>query len=43
MKEGLDLKMTPYQCIETGDLVGMIEVILNSETSAAIQKVCFAC
>eukprot|EP01132_Coremiostelium_polycephalum_P002582 gene2582-3199_t len=37
-KEGLDLKLSPYGCIATGDMVGMIEVVLNSETTAKIQK-----
>ncbi|GAM25539.1 hypothetical protein SAMD00019534_087140 [Acytostelium subglobosum LB1] len=37
-KEGLDLKLSPYGCIATGDMIGMIEVVLNSETTAKIQK-----
>eukprot|EP01121_Diplochlamys_sp_Union-15-3_P012983 TRINITY_DN3961_c0_g1_i1.p1 TRINITY_DN3961_c0_g1~~TRINITY_DN3961_c0_g1_i1.p1 ORF type:complete len:411 (+),score=43.66 TRINITY_DN3961_c0_g1_i1:1131-2363(+) len=37
LSEGLDLKMSPYRCIETGDAVGMIEVVLDSETAADIQ------
>ncbi|KYQ96905.1 phosphatidylinositol-4 [Tieghemostelium lacteum] len=37
-KENLDLKLSPYGCISTGDMVGMIEVVLNSETTAKIQK-----
>eukprot|EP01133_Synstelium_polycarpum_P010564 gene10564-12289_t len=37
-KEGLDLKLSPYGCISTGDMIGMIEVVLNSETTAKIQK-----
>ncbi|EGG14122.1 phosphatidylinositol-4,5-diphosphate 3-kinase [Cavenderia fasciculata] len=37
-KEGLDLKLSPYGCIATGDMIGMIEVVLNSETTARIQK-----
>lgn len=39
LQEGLDLKMSPYQVIETGNETGMIEVVPNSETTAAIQKV----
>jgi len=34
---GLDLRMSCYGCISTGDGVGMIEVVLNSETTAHIQ------
>ncbi|KAK0174893.1 hypothetical protein PV327_010608 [Microctonus hyperodae] len=37
-KEGLDLRMNPYQCISTDNRVGMIEVVLNAETIANIQK-----
>ena len=37
-KEGLDLKLSPYGCISTGDEVGMIEVVLNSSTTAAITR-----
>eukprot|EP01113_Clastostelium_recurvatum_P028422 TRINITY_DN3438_c0_g1_i4.p1 TRINITY_DN3438_c0_g1~~TRINITY_DN3438_c0_g1_i4.p1 ORF type:complete len:1453 (-),score=442.67 TRINITY_DN3438_c0_g1_i4:115-3945(-) len=36
--ESLDLKMSPYGCISTGDGVGMIEVVLNSNTTANIHK-----
>ncbi|XP_050432835.1 phosphatidylinositol 4,5-bisphosphate 3-kinase catalytic subunit delta isoform [Adelges cooleyi] len=36
--EGLDLRMNPYQCISTDNRVGMIEVVLNAETIANIQK-----
>jgi len=35
---GLDLKMSPYLCIETGNKTGMIEVVPDSETTASIQK-----
>lgn len=38
LKEGLDLKMSPYQVIETGNECGMIEVIPYSATNASIQK-----
>lgn len=37
-KEGLDLRMNPYGCISTENRVGMIEVVLNAETIANIQK-----
>jgi hypothetical protein len=33
----LDLHMQPYGCVCTGDMVGMIEVVLNSCTVAQIQ------
>jgi len=35
---GLDLLLLPYKCISTGHDIGMIEVVLNSETTAAINK-----
>ena len=35
---GLDLKMNPYGCISTGNKVGLIEVVLNADTIANIQK-----
>jgi len=35
---GLDLLLLPYKCISTGQDIGMIEVVLNSETTAAINK-----
>jgi len=34
----LDLQLSPYGCISTGDEVGMIEVVLNSNTTAAITR-----
>ncbi|XP_076360353.1 phosphatidylinositol 4,5-bisphosphate 3-kinase catalytic subunit beta isoform-like isoform X1 [Tachypleus tridentatus] len=37
-EEGLDLRMIPYQCIATDCKVGLIEVVLNAETIANIQK-----
>ncbi|ERL86797.1 hypothetical protein D910_04202 [Dendroctonus ponderosae] len=37
-REGLDLKMNPYNCISLEHRVGMIEVVLNAETIANIQK-----
>jgi CRP-like cAMP-binding protein len=30
--EGLDLCMSPYECISTGDEVGMLEIVMNSST-----------
>ncbi|XP_060115268.1 phosphatidylinositol 4,5-bisphosphate 3-kinase catalytic subunit delta isoform isoform X1 [Heteronotia binoei] len=36
-KEGLDLRMTPYGCLSTGDKTGLIEVIMQSDTIANIQ------
>jgi len=35
-QEGLDLKMSPYGCLSSGDGVGMIEVVLNADTTAHI-------
>ncbi|KAH0815629.1 hypothetical protein GEV33_007162 [Tenebrio molitor] len=37
-REGLDLRMNPYNCISLADRAGMIEVVLNAETIANIQK-----
>ncbi|XP_050305092.1 phosphatidylinositol 4,5-bisphosphate 3-kinase catalytic subunit delta isoform [Anthonomus grandis grandis] len=37
-KEGLDLRMNPYNCISLEQRVGMIQVVLNAETIANIQK-----
>lgn len=31
-------RMNPYRCISTDNRVGMIEVVLNAETIANIQK-----
>ena len=36
--EGLDMRMNPYGCMSTGDQVGLIEVVLQSNTIAKIQK-----
>lgn len=36
--EGLDMRMTPYRCLSTGDRTGLIEVVLNAQTMANIQK-----
>lgn len=35
---GLDLRMNPYGCISTGNRTGLIEVVLNADTIANIQK-----
>ncbi|EPY41053.1 phosphatidylinositol-4,5-bisphosphate 3-kinase [Angomonas deanei] len=35
---GLDLRIIPYGCISTGEGVGMIEVVLDSDTIASITK-----
>jgi len=35
---GLDLHLTPYQVVSTGNESGMIQVVLNAETTANIQK-----
>nr|XP_022907614.1 phosphatidylinositol 4,5-bisphosphate 3-kinase catalytic subunit delta isoform [Onthophagus taurus]XP_022907621.1 phosphatidylinositol 4,5-bisphosphate 3-kinase catalytic subunit delta isoform [Onthophagus taurus] len=35
---GLDLRMNPYNCISMDNRLGMIEVVLNAETIANIQK-----
>lgn len=37
-KEKLDLRMSPYKCISMEHRIGMIEVVLNAETIANIQK-----
>uniref|UniRef100_A0A8D0BW54 phosphatidylinositol-4,5-bisphosphate 3-kinase n=1 Tax=Salvator merianae TaxID=96440 RepID=A0A8D0BW54_SALMN len=36
-KEGLDLRMTPYGCLSTGDKMGLIEAVMDSDTIANIQ------
>lgn len=36
--EGLDLRLSPYGCLATGNEEGMIEVVLNAETLAKITK-----
>jgi hypothetical protein len=35
-KENLDLYMQPYDCVAIGDMIGMIEIVLNSDTVANI-------
>jgi len=37
-RAGLDLALTPYGCIATGDELGFIEIVLDSRTTADIQK-----
>ena len=37
-EELLDLCLTPYKCTSTGDEMGMIETVLDSTTTANIQK-----
>ncbi|XP_065176663.1 phosphatidylinositol 4,5-bisphosphate 3-kinase catalytic subunit alpha isoform-like [Sycon ciliatum] len=36
--QGLDMRMIPYGCLSTGDQVGLIEVVLQANTVAKIQK-----
>lgn len=36
--EGLDLRMTPYTCLATGNHVGMIQVVRNAKTVYHIQR-----
>jgi len=35
-REGLDLRMSAYGCVSTGDEIGMLEIVLNSATLAGI-------
>ena len=37
-REGMDLRMMPYNCLATGSQVGMIEVVRNAVTIHQIQK-----
>jgi len=37
-REGLDLRLSPYGCVATGDEIGFIEIVLNSDTTANITK-----
>lgn len=44
MEAGLDMRLKPYRCLATGvnddgEGVGMIEVVLNSDTTSGIQLV----
>ena len=36
--EGLNMRMIPYGCLSTGNQVGLIEVVLQANTVAKIQK-----
>jgi hypothetical protein len=38
LNENLDLRMSPYGCVSTGEEIGMIEVVLNAETTANITR-----
>ena len=38
LQHGLDLLMTPYMCISTGDEIGFIEIVQNSQTFSNIHK-----
>jgi len=37
MSEGIDLQMNAYECVSTGDEVGMLQVVMNAKTIASIQ------
>ena len=37
-QQGLDLRLSPYGCVSTGNELGFIEVVLNSDTTANITK-----
>ena len=37
-REGMDLRMMPYNCLATGSQVGMIEVVMNATTIHQVQK-----
>jgi hypothetical protein len=37
LAEGMNLRLTPYGCIATGDEMGMLEIVPDSETIAAIE------
>jgi len=37
-REGMDLRMMPYNCLATGSQVGMIEVVMNATTVHQVQK-----
>mmetsp|Transcript_13700 Transcript_13700/g.16992 ORF Transcript_13700/g.16992 Transcript_13700/m.16992 type:complete len:249 (+) Transcript_13700:2-748(+) len=38
LDNGLNLKLTPYQCVSSGEQVGMLELVTNADTTANIQK-----
>ena len=35
-REGLDLRLSPYLCVATGDELGFLEIVLDSDTTANI-------
>ena len=37
-RQNLDLKMLPYNCLATGDQVGLIEVVSHAQTVMSIQR-----
>jgi phosphatidylinositol kinase/protein kinase (PI-3 family) len=37
-REGKDLRLCPYHVISTGNDIGMVEVVLDSETTASINR-----
>lgn len=37
-ESGMDMKMNAYECLSTGDEVGMLQVVMNSKTIAGIQR-----
>lgn len=37
-RAGMDLMLSPYRVIVTGDQLGMLEVVLNAETTAGINR-----
>ncbi|EDQ90091.1 PI3K-CA alpha [Monosiga brevicollis MX1] len=36
-EQGLDLQMTPYACLSTGDMVGLLEMVMGAKTLWQIQ------
>ena len=40
-ENNMDMYMLPYKCVATGDKAGMIEIVLNSKTTAGIHKETF--
>jgi phosphatidylinositol-4,5-bisphosphate 3-kinase len=39
---GLDLQLRPYHCVATGDEIGMLEVVLDADTTSRISKACLS-
>lgn len=35
-KDGMDMKMSPYKCVSTGYMAGMLEIVLDSATIAHV-------